>query len=78
MQLLDECRRDPRLQNLHKLCPRLKKIWNVLNEKKAFFQRQIEQAEKSRQKREAKLQEATEQADLNQVRNVRIERHDIK
>ncbi|PPJ54645.1 hypothetical protein CBER1_07658 [Cercospora berteroae] len=48
VQLFDEYRHDPRLQKLHEQCPRLEKIWDVLSEKKAFYESQVRQAEKMR------------------------------
>ncbi|PIA93665.1 hypothetical protein CB0940_03842 [Cercospora beticola] len=57
VKLFDEYHHDPRLQKLHEQCPRLEKIWNVLNERKAFYESQMRQAEKMRERRKAKEQE---------------------
>ena len=67
VKLFDEYCHDPRLKRLHEQCPRLERIWDVLNEKKALYESQVRQAEKMRARHKAKEQEAMEQADPFQV-----------
>ncbi|GIZ43021.1 hypothetical protein CKM354_000626600 [Cercospora kikuchii] len=60
VKLFDEYRHNPRLERLHEQCRLLEKIWSVLNERKALYESQMRQAEKMKERREAKEQEEME------------------